>query len=592
MSDSEVTQKLKVFISYSRADLAFADQLDAALKLTGFEPILDRHGISGGEDWRQRLGGLISEADTIIFVLSPDSAKSEICGWEVSKGDKLAKRLIPVLCCPLGETPPPERLRDLNYIFFYEEANSPGSGFGHGLTRLVEALNTDLDWLRAHTRYVARAAEWDRGQRAENRLLSGDDIETAKAWLADRPRTAPDVQPLVRDFLIAAEQTQEAHKNSEAQRLRQMESALAKQVEAQGLAEQATAEKVLATRKTIRRTRIGMAASLLFAVAAGGAGFWALSEKNKAEVAELSAISAAKRAQVEKLKATKAAEFAEVEKQKAISAKIISLEAKKKAVAAGEEAKKAQKDTERQRRFYALPQIARETNWTGLADKVDVRIVYFRDEKWLRETKNPGEQTCPVVQFDFFKTKETILIDPVKPPAEQLTHCDGVNIQISNKSDKTIDLTAIYLEVSRVLTPIEYSEGARLAPGGVRNITLIIVTWDFYKKIKMSTGREKMVIIAAASDLEKSGRRTFEYIVGKKLALTRGNTGPKTGSLEDLLRYEILEGKSNLADTKNIADPLRSTRLSTIDDAVMKTYFWDVVSPCVILKNCKGTSEQ
>src|SRR5262249_60262432 len=77
--------KLRVFISYSRDDLKFADQLDAALNLCGFECLIDRHGISGGEDWKRRLGNLISEADTVIFVLSPSSARSEICDWEVEE---------------------------------------------------------------------------------------------------------------------------------------------------------------------------------------------------------------------------------------------------------------------------------------------------------------------------------------------------------------------------------------------------------------------------------------------------------------------------------------------------------------------------
>src|SRR5262245_12704163 len=65
--------KLRVFISYSRDDLKFADQLDAALDMYGFECVIDRHGISGGEDWKRRLGNLISEADTVVFVLSPSS---------------------------------------------------------------------------------------------------------------------------------------------------------------------------------------------------------------------------------------------------------------------------------------------------------------------------------------------------------------------------------------------------------------------------------------------------------------------------------------------------------------------------------------
>src|SRR5262245_23774779 len=75
------SNKLNVFISYSRDDLDFADQLDALLKLQGFATTIDRHGISGGEDWKQRLGGLIRDADTIVFALSPASARSEICAW-------------------------------------------------------------------------------------------------------------------------------------------------------------------------------------------------------------------------------------------------------------------------------------------------------------------------------------------------------------------------------------------------------------------------------------------------------------------------------------------------------------------------------
>jgi len=79
-----------------------------------------------------------------------------------------------------GLSPPP-RLKDLNYIFFYPEPKSPGSGFGTGLERLVTALNTDLEWLRALTRYLQRAMEWDAGGRPANRLLSGNDIGEAKA---------------------------------------------------------------------------------------------------------------------------------------------------------------------------------------------------------------------------------------------------------------------------------------------------------------------------------------------------------------------------------------------------------------------------
>ena len=44
--DSPDRGKLRVFISYSRDDLRFADQLDAALNACGFECSIDRQGIS------------------------------------------------------------------------------------------------------------------------------------------------------------------------------------------------------------------------------------------------------------------------------------------------------------------------------------------------------------------------------------------------------------------------------------------------------------------------------------------------------------------------------------------------------------------
>src|SRR5215813_9055532 len=224
------TGKLRVFISYSRDDLDFAEQLDAALNACGFECIIDRHGISGGEDWKRRLGSLIGEADTVVFVLSPTSARSEICAWEVEEATRLGKRILPVICEPLKGVSPPPRLRDLNYIFFYADPKVSDSGFGTGLKTLVASLNTDFDWLREHTRYLQRATEWDSSGRPANRLLSRDDIAEAKDWAARRPKSAPEPTSLHLDFIRASEE--EAEARSSAQR-KQLEAMAAAQAECQ-----------------------------------------------------------------------------------------------------------------------------------------------------------------------------------------------------------------------------------------------------------------------------------------------------------------------------------------------------------------------
>jgi len=52
-----------------------------------------------------------------------------------------------------------------------------------GLARLVEALETDLQWRDEHTRLAGRAREWLDGERDASYLLRGADLREAEAWL-------------------------------------------------------------------------------------------------------------------------------------------------------------------------------------------------------------------------------------------------------------------------------------------------------------------------------------------------------------------------------------------------------------------------
>ena len=93
----------------TRADLSTAADIERAFDVFAREPNGGR--ISGGEDWKRRLGNLLREADTVVFVLSPTSARSEICAWEVEEAARLNKRILPVNCRPLEGASPPPRLR-------------------------------------------------------------------------------------------------------------------------------------------------------------------------------------------------------------------------------------------------------------------------------------------------------------------------------------------------------------------------------------------------------------------------------------------------------------------------------------------------
>lgn len=214
----------KVFVSYSRTDAAtFADELVSGLEFHGgFEVTIDRHSIVEGEDWRQRLNASIAAADTVVFILSPGSAKSPICQWEVDEAAKLSKRILPVLWIAPGDAAVPPQLSRLHYTRFDE-----GRSFMGGLRALVAALNTDLDWLRDHTRFLTRAIEWDSDERAANRLLIGKDIEEMKAWASRRPRNAPDLTPLHLDFIQASEAAETERFEVEKKQLADRERLLA-----------------------------------------------------------------------------------------------------------------------------------------------------------------------------------------------------------------------------------------------------------------------------------------------------------------------------------------------------------------------------
>jgi WD40 repeat protein len=207
--------RMKVFVSYSRDDLAFADQLVMALDDMGYEPLIDRRAINPAEPWQDRLRALLTQCDTVVFVLTSGSLDSDACAWEVREARALGKRMIPVLPAPVEGLKVPAELSLLNYIHFYPERSVPNSGFYGGQKRLDQALKQDLVWLRQLTRLSERAVEWSLSK-TDELLLLGRPLADAQAWTERIPKEQS-VPPLVREYLNASEAL-EQRRNDEAQK--------------------------------------------------------------------------------------------------------------------------------------------------------------------------------------------------------------------------------------------------------------------------------------------------------------------------------------------------------------------------------------
>ena len=171
-----------------------------ALGERGKEAWVDIEGVRDAEVFPERLRSAIEEADGFLFVISPDSVASDYCEAEVEHALELNKRIVPLLLRRVPDERVPEGIRVRNWIPF-----TAGDGeFEPGVGRVVEALDTDLDWTKAHTRWLVKALEWDGERRDKSFLLRGSELGAAEAWLAQEAAKDPEPTRLQREYVATS----------------------------------------------------------------------------------------------------------------------------------------------------------------------------------------------------------------------------------------------------------------------------------------------------------------------------------------------------------------------------------------------------
>lgn len=135
---------MKVFVSSTRVDSDWTQQLCALLSDRGFRPTRDGRDIGSAELWRPRITAALNEAEAVVFVLTDSSAEAIECEWEIIEAQRLGRRVIPVLPEPL-QGRPPEFLAERSFILFYSDPVAPESGFYSGQKKLEATLRSKRD---------------------------------------------------------------------------------------------------------------------------------------------------------------------------------------------------------------------------------------------------------------------------------------------------------------------------------------------------------------------------------------------------------------------------------------------------------------
>ena len=192
-----------VFISYSRKDKEFVQELHAALARQNRDVWVDWEDIPLTADWWKEIQSGIEAAHTFVFVISPDSAESKVCYDEIAYAAQTGKRIVPLLYRSVSQA---EKLHDAvkshNWINF-ENADFPTAFNG-----LVKAMDTDLDHVRIHTRLLTKASEWQNHESNASYLLSGTDLDDAENWLAQSTEKDPEPTNLQAEYIFASRAAQ------------------------------------------------------------------------------------------------------------------------------------------------------------------------------------------------------------------------------------------------------------------------------------------------------------------------------------------------------------------------------------------------
>ncbi len=190
-----------VFISYSRKDKQFVQALHTALNNLNRSVWVDWQDILPTEEWWQAIEAGIETANSFIIVLSPDSTTSAICQQEVEHALKHNKRLVPIVHREVEAKAVHPALGARNWIFMRE-----ADEFNDAFKILIKALDTDLEYVRVHTRLLLRAVEWEREGQDSSFLLRGSDLEDSEQWLKHGKTREPKPTELQIQYISASRQ--------------------------------------------------------------------------------------------------------------------------------------------------------------------------------------------------------------------------------------------------------------------------------------------------------------------------------------------------------------------------------------------------
>lgn len=124
-----------LFLSYSRKDSAFADQLTSTLDQKGYQYWIDRQQISVGERWSMEIERGMNQSTAIVAIISANAVNPEsFVRKELSRAGVLGKPIYPLVVEKVPAEDMPMEIVNLQQILCIDN-------FGLGIEKLLGVLH-------------------------------------------------------------------------------------------------------------------------------------------------------------------------------------------------------------------------------------------------------------------------------------------------------------------------------------------------------------------------------------------------------------------------------------------------------------------
>ncbi|RPI82611.1 MAG: TIR domain-containing protein [Chloroflexi bacterium] len=222
-----------VFLSYSRKDTKFVQEIFETLSARKREAWIDLHGIEYSAKWWEEICGGIDGADNFVLFVSPNSLESLFCHREIQHALKHNKRIIPFLF---------ERI-DQQAMFQAWQNNSDLCKFellahenwdsiqsiqwidytqikdvNKAVDALLATVDTDPERVKLHTRLLLRLHDWESRGRNPSGLLRGDELTQYEQWFTESQQKETPPHPTAEQSAYIAE-SRRVQDESEAKRI-------------------------------------------------------------------------------------------------------------------------------------------------------------------------------------------------------------------------------------------------------------------------------------------------------------------------------------------------------------------------------------